>query len=221
VKKTAKVPTEAEVHFHPEMLRQLKDALEESSKLSDAARSIKFELADKVATSHALDAVLAFLDQLGIESYPLLRLWGAVDKAIEGGSDPLTEPIRVKGRKRGKKGEHKATDQTKEIEITAALAMELICKAGGHIDEAQKEVRERMASSGYPVAKTTVKNWREKKFIGASERAEEFHELLKRHEPSGAHGLMGVGNAEAYRLAANRVLRELDLQCRLITKSFR
>ena len=102
--------------FHPAMLEKLSAELEEMNQIDIMARRDKSKRNAKLAEVFALEAVLGFLDQLNIESYPLLRLMGAMAAAL---SHPHT-----------RKGRPKSPDGQKELRGYALAALELLVKGG-------------------------------------------------------------------------------------------
>jgi hypothetical protein len=81
---------------------------------------------DKLTTIDALHVVLGFLNQLGIECPPLLLLWNAMLDAVDGRAHRLLKPIS----KKRVRGHPKDSEQKKEIDLTVAVAMELLMRAG-------------------------------------------------------------------------------------------
>jgi hypothetical protein len=188
----------AEVHFHPAMLEKLRAKLEEMNETDILAKREKHRQLAKYAESLSLEAVLAFLDQLNIESYPLLRLWDCI----------ATE---ARGRRRvgqPSKSEHKI-----EARAYALLAAEMLVTGGMPADKADEEIVTRFAEAGIELAPSTLRHWRDD-FRGKTDGAKRLRALRKEYGPRGLDGLMH--NAKAHWKAAGIVLRELDVLVRLV-----
>jgi hypothetical protein len=164
---------------------------------AEARRGNKTE--QKVAEFRAFTAVLDFLDQLKIESFPLIRVWRSM-------ADALNAPARGRGHP-------KISDDTKDLRAHALAAAKLLARGGMPPIEADQEIETRFKEAGIELPPSTLRNWRDD-FRGNTTEAKRLRALLKEHEPSAAHKL-ALGDKPAHWMAAGGVLRELDFLLRL------
>jgi hypothetical protein len=193
--------TEADVHFHPKMLQQLENELKIMNRIDIEARRNKSKHKMKLAEFGALQAVLELLDQLKIESFPLIRLWMSA-------SDAITKPVK-------KRGHPETSDDEKDLRVHALLAAEFLERGGMPADKAYEAIEARFSDAGRPLAKSALRNWRND-FCGEhASDAKVLKDVLKEYEPDAVVRLMSNDIKAAYWRAAGYLLSELDFLIRV------
>jgi hypothetical protein len=163
------------------------------------ARRNKSERDVKTAELFALESVLGFLDQLNIESYPLLRLMGSMTDALS--------------HQHTREGRRNVADGQKELRAYALAAVELLEKGGMPRGKAEREIERRFEEAGHELAASTLRHWCED-FAGETDDAKRLQAILKAYTPGAIPGPF-LGEKPAHWQAAGVVLRELDLILRL------
>jgi hypothetical protein len=190
---------EADVHLNPAWLQQLKDELGDMNRIDiEAKRNNPLET--KLAEFGALEAVLDFLDQFEIESFPLLRLWTRMAGTLD------------RGEKRGGRGRRERSDDTWDLRAHALVAMDFLEKGGMPPEKAEEEIRLRFEEAGAPLAESALEHWHDD-CTGRGPGAKTRQAVMKEYEPSAKQKL--IMGKQAYWLAAGSVLRMLDFLIRL------